>query len=345
MDSGGGCSVCLGHGLSRKMFCLSGTWTQEESGGVRESDITQQGHSAGRESRVREVQMESQMTDVSEKTNKQTTTSPDIWTEMKELRDMVHNLGTTVVEQSEKLRNMEVRATASEAEAKEQRNTVTDLRVALMLTKNKVEEVEKENADLTAALSGSKSQVEELQTKNAAQAAELSDMGDRVTASEAENAALETRLSASESQVEELKRATADRPKVAFSAGLTDSGTVGPFAAETTLVYTKIFSNIGKAYNPATGVFTAPVRGLYYISFTAMSVQTSFYFYACMYKNGQKILYSQGYNAGGYETLSNGVSLELEEGDVVYMRIPASNRLYDNSNNHNIFSGFLLFTV
>ncbi|XP_029505630.1 uncharacterized protein LOC115120792 [Oncorhynchus nerka] len=286
--------------------------------------------------------MESQMTDVSERTNKQTTTSPDIWTEMKELRDMVHNLGTTVVEQSEKLRNMEVRATASEAEAKEQRNTVTDLRVELMLTKNKVE---KENADLTAGLSGSKSQVEELQTKNAAQAAELSAMGDRVTASEAENAALETRLSASESQVEELKRATADRPKVAFSAGLTDSGTVGPFAAETTLVYTKIFSNIGKAYNPATGVFTAPVRGLYYISSTAMSVQTSFYFYAYMYKNGQKILYSQGYNTGGYETLSNGVSLELEEGDVVYMRIPASNRLYDNSNNHNIFSGFLLFTV
>ncbi|XP_024263338.1 uncharacterized protein LOC112239062 [Oncorhynchus tshawytscha] len=325
------------------LICLSRAWTQEESGGVRESDITQQGHSAGRASRVREVQMESQMTDASEKTNKQTTTSPDIWTEMKELRDMVHNLGTAVVEQSEKLRNMEVRVTASEAE--EQRNTVTDLRVALMLTKNKVQEVEKENTDLTAGLSGSKTWVEELQTKNAAQAAELSAMGDRVTASEAENAALETRLSASESQVEELKRATADRPRVAFSAGLTDSGTVGPFVAETTLVYTKIFSNIGKAYNPATGVFTAPVRGLYYISFTAMSVQTSFYFSAYMYKNGQKIMYSQGYNAGGYETLSNGVSLELEEGDVVYMRIPASNRLYDNSNNHNIFSGFLLFTV
>ncbi|XP_029597115.1 uncharacterized protein LOC115179621 isoform X2 [Salmo trutta] len=306
------------------LFCLSGAWTQEESGGVRESDITQQGHSAGRESRVREVQMESQMTDASERTNKQTTTSPDIWTEMKELRDMVHNLRTIVVEQREKLRNMEVRVTASEAEAKEQRNTVTDLRVELIFTKNKVEEVEKDNADLTAGLSGSKSQVEELQTKNAA---------------------LETRLSASESQVEELKRATADRPKVAFSAGLTDSGTVGPFVAETTLVYTKIFSNIGKAYNPATGVFTAPVRGVYYIRFTAMSVQTSFYFYAYMYKNGQKIMYSQGYNAGGYETLSNGVSLELEEGDVVYMRIPASNRLYDDSNNHNIFSGFLLFTV
>uniref|UniRef100_A0A4W5QDF5 Uncharacterized protein n=1 Tax=Hucho hucho TaxID=62062 RepID=A0A4W5QDF5_9TELE len=166
------------------LFCLNGAWAQEESGGVRESDITQQGHSAGRGSRVREVQIKSQMTDASEKTNEQMTTSPDIWTEMKELRDMVHNLGTIVVEQREKLRNMEVRATANEAEAKEQRNTVIDLRVELMVTKNEVEE---ENADLTAGLSGSKSQVE-LQTKNAAQAAELSAIGDRVTASEAENA-------------------------------------------------------------------------------------------------------------------------------------------------------------
>ncbi|CAB1327858.1 unnamed protein product [Coregonus sp. 'balchen'] len=109
------------------LFCLSGSWTQEESGGVRESDVTQQGHSAGRESRVSEVQIERRGTEATETTNEQTTT-PDIGTEMKELRDMVHNLGTIVVEQREKLRNMEARVTASEAEAKEQRNTVVDLR-------------------------------------------------------------------------------------------------------------------------------------------------------------------------------------------------------------------------
>uniref|UniRef100_A0A4W5QWV1 C1q domain-containing protein n=1 Tax=Hucho hucho TaxID=62062 RepID=A0A4W5QWV1_9TELE len=284
---------------------------------------------------VREVQIESQMTYASETTNEQMTTSPDIWTEMKELRDMVHNLGTIVVEQREKLRNMEVRVTASEAEAKEQRNTVTGLRVEPMVTKNKVQEVEKENADLTAGLSGSKSQVEELQVNNAAQAAELSAIGDRVSVSISKT--LENRLSASESQVEELKRAT---------AGKTDDclDICGDVTVQFKL-YNTLYNTHSSLHSSDTGVFTAPVRGLYYISFTAMSVQISFYFYAYMYKNGQKMMYRQGCNAGGYETLSNGVSVELEEGDVVYMRIPASNRLYDVTNNHNIFSGFLLFTV
>lgn len=41
--------------------------------------------------------------------------------------------------------------------------------------------------------------------------------------------------------------------KVAFSAGLTDSGSVGPFDDETTLIFSKTFSNVGGAYEPSTG--------------------------------------------------------------------------------------------
>lgn len=46
-----------------------------------------------------------------------------------------------------------------------------------------------------------------------------------------------------------------------------------------------------------------------------------------------------------YEYISNALSLELDERDVVYMRLPAGRGLWDNSNNHNTFSGFLLFPV
>ncbi|CAB1340886.1 unnamed protein product [Coregonus sp. 'balchen'] len=64
------------------VFCLSGAWSQGESGGVRQDDITQQGHSEGGESKVREVQIESQGTEATETTHKlttgQTTTTPDI---------------------------------------------------------------------------------------------------------------------------------------------------------------------------------------------------------------------------------------------------------------------------
>ena len=41
--------------------------------------------------------------------------------------------------------------------------------------------------------------------------------------------------------------------KVAFSAGLTESGSVGPFDDETTLIFSKTFSNVGGAYDPSTG--------------------------------------------------------------------------------------------
>uniref|UniRef100_A0A4W5ML02 Uncharacterized protein n=1 Tax=Hucho hucho TaxID=62062 RepID=A0A4W5ML02_9TELE len=58
-----------------------------------------------------------------------------------------------------------------------------------------------------------------------------------------ELSAMWARVTAREREVEELKRENGDRPKLAFSAGLT-SGFVGPFNTETTLVYTRVITNI-----------------------------------------------------------------------------------------------------
>ncbi|XP_045552661.1 complement C1q-like protein 2 [Salmo salar] len=159
--------------------------------------------------------------------------------------------------------------------------------------------------------------------------------------------ALEARLNASEGMVEELRRENADRPKVAFSAGLTNDAYVGLFNSITTLVYRRVITNIGKAYNPNTGVFTAPVRGLYYIRFTAMGLKGPQSIGAYIYRNDKSVMFNHQDNDNGHNRfLSNALTLELEAGDVVYMRLPVNQELYDEkSSNYSTFSGFLLFPM
>ncbi|XP_071371114.1 uncharacterized protein [Centroberyx affinis] len=333
------------------LFCLCGTWAQGESGAARENDFFQPGNnSEGRESRVKEVKTETDATEMTHKqTDHQTTaTTPDIWAELKELRDMV-------VEQRVELRNMGEK--------------VDEQRTELRFTQSKLEELGRENAALVSRMTASenelsatktdlqqhKSKVEELERENAAL---LSAMGDRVAASEktldglkrensaqtAQLSSMEARMSASESQLEELQRERAH--KVAFSVGLTDSGLVGPFNTETTLIYRKVFSNLSQAYNPTTGIFTAPVRGLYYFSFAAFDFHYTGTLGLTLYHNDKRAMHSGIYNHdGSNEYVSNALILQLEESDVVYMRLPRGYQLTDDTNNPNIFTGFLLFPV
>ncbi|XP_062303579.1 complement C1q-like protein 2 [Osmerus eperlanus] len=148
-----------------------------------------------------------------------------------------------------------------------------------------------------------------------------------------------------ERHVEELKAENEGRPKVAFYTALTNSGNVGPFNTVTPLVYSKVFTNIGNAYSPVTGVFTAPVRGVYYIRFTAAD-RRSGYIGVHMYKNDLRIMYNVTHNTNGqWKYMSNAVTLELEQGDIIMMRLPSASGLSDNTANHNTFSGFLLFPM
>ncbi|CAB1434917.1 unnamed protein product, partial [Pleuronectes platessa] len=53
--------------------------------------------------------------------------------------------------------------------------------------------------------------------------------------------------------------------RVAFTAALSsDRRTIGPFNIDTNLVFRQVITNIGKAYNPDTGFFIAPVKGAYH---------------------------------------------------------------------------------
>ena len=89
------------------------------------------------------------------------------------------------------------------------------------------------------------------------------------------------------------------------------------------------------------------MKGVYNFRFTAASKLSPECVCIYMSKNEQKLIYNCGYNNHTYyEYLSNGIIIELKQGDRVYMRLPGGgNRLVDTVNSHNMFSGFLVYSM
>ncbi|XP_048036102.1 complement C1q-like protein 4 [Megalobrama amblycephala] len=148
------------------------------------------------------------------------------------------------------------------------------------------------------------------------------------------------------SQVELIKE-NRDR-EIAFSASMRESVQVyiGPFTTEITLTYRNVFTNIGNAYNPITGIFTAPLKGAYMFRVSVLGHAQTISS-ASIYKNGECVVLAYDDQPQGVLNSSNGVVLILEVGDVVYVRLWSGKRLYDSwhNNNHITFSGYLLFPL
>uniref|UniRef100_A0A3Q0RKJ8 Cerebellin 10 n=1 Tax=Amphilophus citrinellus TaxID=61819 RepID=A0A3Q0RKJ8_AMPCI len=134
--------------------------------------------------------------------------------------------------------------------------------------------------------------------------------------------------------------------QVAFSASQFDQGNgdTGPFNTQVTLVFKRVVTNIGNAYNPHTGIFTAPVRGVYHFEW-------HLYGYGdtraggVLFRNGEHIFIAYEHPTSAYVSASNGASLLLEAGDQVSVRLCADARIHDNQNHHTTFSGHLIFTM
>uniref|UniRef100_A0A3Q3WY31 C1q domain-containing protein n=1 Tax=Mola mola TaxID=94237 RepID=A0A3Q3WY31_MOLML len=149
-----------------------------------------------------------------------------------------------------------------------------------------------------------------------------------------------------ESKTSALEKENAETSKVAFYTALTNAGHIGPFNTHIVLKFSKVFTNVGKAYNPSTGFFTAPVKGVYYFQFTLASYLYNFYTAVDVLKNNQRIMYNWELNQfGGHQSFTNSIILELMEGDEIHLSLPAGNTVFDSENNQTTFSGALLFPL
>jgi len=143
-----------------------------------------------------------------------------------------------------------------------------------------------------------------------------------------------------------MERLAIKENKVAFAVSLGGNGLVKTTTGNKDLIYREVLNNVGNAYNPETGEFTAPVRGVYYIRFT-INGPTDFSISGVLYKNDNEIqLIAHEQPSGeGSDTASNGAALLLEEGDRLKMVLWHNTQIWDNSNHHSTFSGFLLFPM
>uniref|UniRef100_A0A3P8TPY4 C1q domain-containing protein n=1 Tax=Amphiprion percula TaxID=161767 RepID=A0A3P8TPY4_AMPPE len=149
-----------------------------------------------------------------------------------------------------------------------------------------------------------------------------------------------------QARLEKLEKVCEDRAgaQVAFSASLhtsLDRIDLGPYDTNTTLQFKRVVTNIGNAYDEDTGIFTAPVKGLYYLRFTG-NVGDSGYLNAALLKNGVNMfaIYNKGHHSSG----SNSMALVLEQGDQVWITLWPDSVVFDQSR-RTTFSGFLIYPM
>ncbi|XP_056100595.1 uncharacterized protein LOC130079375 [Rhinichthys klamathensis goyatoka] len=281
-----------------------------------------------------------------------------------EQKTHIRELTATVTEQKTHIRELTATVTEQKTHIRELTATVTEQKTHIRELTATVTEQKTHIRELTATVTEQKTHIRELTATVTEQKTHIRELTATVTEQKTNIRALETKLreeinkkndeisNLTLGQVE-LRKENRDR-KIAFSASLMQSGSgyIGPFTTEITLMpkselgitYSKVFTNIGNAYNPITGVFTAPLKGAYMFRISVFGYGGTAAT-ATIVKNGERVVIADDLQATGRLSSSNGVVLILEVGDVVYVRLWPNTRIFDSQNNHCTFSGFLLFPL
>lgn len=98
-------------------------------------------------------------------------------------------------------------------------------------------------------------------------------------------------------------------------------------------------TNIGNVYDPSTGVFTAPEKGIYQISCVISGYSKTDVYYQVM-RNDTKFAYGTT-NKGNWDSSTNVWIMELVKGDRVYIQHRHESRKV-HASQHTYFGGYLL---
>ncbi|XP_076095634.1 complement C1q-like protein 3 [Mytilus galloprovincialis] len=124
----------------------------------------------------------------------------------------------------------------------------------------------------------------------------------------------------------------------AFQSTLTQSQTPGDKGV---IKFDKVVINIRNSYNPTTGIFTAPVAGVYQFSYTVMSQLGK---HLSVYLSHNDIKQQRTWLKGSsFETGTANNILNLKKGDQVAVKSEGSYTIHgDSSGPYSSFSGYLI---
>ncbi|XP_048018940.1 complement C1q-like protein 2 isoform X2 [Megalobrama amblycephala] len=250
-----------------------------------------------------------------------------------------------IIAELEKLKHMDGRIQKLEETLTKVLSENEALKTEVRDSQNKLETVQKESEALKTEVRDSQNKLETVQKESEALKTFVQDSQSKLESLQKESEALKTLVQDSQNKLESLQKENEGK-KVAFSAGLLASGTgkIGPFSYDKTLEYKKVFSNVGNAYDSNTGIFTAPVKGVYYFRFyghghggTTMAIT--------LLKNGQSQCSVHSARPASSSNASNGVVLTLEIGDKINTQLWRNTWVYDDPASYTSFSGFLIFPL
>ncbi|KAL4225595.1 hypothetical protein ACF0H5_016283 [Mactra antiquata] len=129
---------------------------------------------------------------------------------------------------------------------------------------------------------------------------------------------------------------------VAFTAGVIDFD-LKNLGAHQTIIFDHAITNIGNAYHTNTGIFTAPVHGVYSFILTFMVVPgKSAYLEIIAGTRNVNDIYATSPTGGGHASTTKQWVLELNKGDEVWIRNKDQGADI-HGYMHTLLSGFLLF--
>nr|XP_034307456.1 complement C1q tumor necrosis factor-related protein 2-like isoform X2 [Crassostrea gigas] len=131
------------------------------------------------------------------------------------------------------------------------------------------------------------------------------------------------------------------KDKIAFQSSLTKQ--LENMKNQETVIFDKVSLNEGNAYDNSSGIFTAPLNGIY--SFTwSIVTKAGKYFVSEIVRNGQKVVYNhsdgRGHNEWSMSTAQ--ANIKMKKGDKVWIRTLSAWGQYAQGGDWCSFSGVKL---